>query len=122
MEIDLFKLREIAIEYFDIGDDEKLTKNWKDFMYCYEKLRHCPCVESKDEDSLIDCLYIIASDIASDDFFKTTEDMYGNKFYNYEKMHKSLDYMISDALYRVYDDYAIESLSKSYIYMKKLKK
>lgn len=120
MEIGLNKLKEIAIEYFDIGDEEKLRNNWNDFMYCYEKVKNCPCVMAKDTGSLIDCLYLIASDIASDDFFKTTKDLYGNKFYNYEEKHKSLDYMISDALYRIYDEYAIPNLSEQYRYAKRL--
>ena len=115
MEVELEILKEIAAEYFDIGNEEKLNNNWNDFMYCYEKIRNCPCVMAKDTGSLIDCLYLIASDIASDDFFKTTEDQYGNKFYNYADKHKSLDYMISDALYRIYDEYSIPSLSEKYI-------
>ena len=122
MEIRLGKLKEIATEYFDIGDEEKLKNNWNDFMYCYQMIKDCPCVVAKDTGSLIDCLYLIASDIASDDFFKTTEDLYGNKFYNYKEKHKSLGYMVDDALYRIYDEYAIPSLSEEYINIKRLRR
>ena len=122
MEIELKKLQEIAIEYFDIEDEEKLLNNWNDFMYCYEKIKNYPCVIAKDTWSLIDALYLIASDIASDDFFKTTEDLYGNKFYNYASKHKSLDYMVDDALYRIYDEYAVPSLSDNYTCEKGLTK
>ena len=122
MEIELETLKQIVVEYFDIGDEEKLKNNWNDVMYCYEKIRYCPCVMAKDTGSLIDCLYLIASDIASDDFFKITEDSYGNKFYNYEEKHKSLDYMVSDALYRIYDEYSIPNLAEEYIFAKRLER
>ena len=68
----------------------------------------------------IDCLYLVASDIASDDFFKTTEDFYGNKFYNYMAKHKSLDDMVDDAMYRIYEEASIPSLSEKYIKIKML--
>jgi len=122
MVIEQNKLKEIAVEYFDIGDEEKLINNWNDYIYCYERMKNCPCVNAKDVGSLIDALYLVASDIASDDFFKTTEDFYGNKFYNYAKKHKSLDYMVDDALYRVYDEDAFPSLSEQYVYVKKLER
>lgn len=121
MEIELNKLKEIAVEYFDIDEEEKLQNDWKEFMYCYDIIKNCPCVKAKDTESLIDCLYLVASDIASNDFFRTTKDNYGNKFYNYLEKHKSQEYIISDALYRIYDEEAISNLSNEYRNLKKLK-
>lgn len=122
MEIEQNILKEIAIEYFDIGDEEKFNNDWKNFIYCYERMRNCPCVKAKDLYSFIDALYLVASDIASDDFFKTTVDLYGNRFYNYVEKHKSLEDMVDDALYRIYDEDAIPSLSEQYIRIKKLER
>ena len=122
MEIEINKLKEIAVEYFDVGDEEKLKNDWIDFMYCYHRMRNCPCVEARDIGSLIDSLYLVASDIASNDFFKTTEDRFGNKFYNYEEKYKSLDYIVDDALYRIYEENAIPSLSEQYVYVKRLER
>ena len=113
MEIELETLKEIAAEYFDIGDEKKFNDNWEEFMYCYEIIRNHPYVMKKYDINLIDCLYFVASDIASNDFFKTTTDCYGNKFDNYTEKSKSLDTIIGDALYRGYD--LSKKLTKNYI-------
>ena len=105
MEIEQNILKEIAIEYFDIGDEEKFNNDWKNFIYCYERMRNCPCVKAKDLYSFIDALYLVASDIA-----------------NYAEKHKSLEDLVDDALYRIYDEDAIPSLSEQYIRIKKLER
>ena len=120
MEIELETLKEIAAEYFDIDDEEKFNDNWEDFMYCYEKIKKCKCVMARDKDSLINCMYFVAEDIASNDFFKSTTDSYGNTYCNFYKKYKPLDFIVSEALYRTYGDNSISSLSEEYISVKKL--
>ena len=118
MEIELDELLEIAIQYFDIDDEQKLKDDLKDFMYCYETIRHYPCVISNDTGSLIDCLYLVAYAIAKNDYLKLNK----NSFYdNYLDNYKSLYSIIDEALYRIYGDYSIAYLSKEYIQQKKLK-
>ena len=114
------KLQEIAIEYFDIGDQNKLLNNYKDFLLAYQKIKDFPCVEMCNEESLIRCLYLIACDIARNEFFKTTVDNFGNKFHNYEKNYKPMDYIIYDSLYRIYGNDSMDSLSNEYKKQKRL--
>ena len=42
------------------------------------------------------------------------------EFDNYEEKYKPMDYIISDSLYRIYDDDSINSLSSEYRKQKKL--
>ena len=122
MEIELNELKEIAIEYFDIDNEDIFKNNYDQFIIGYNYIKNCNCVKGRNAESLIDCLYFIASDIASNEFFKTTTDCYGNEFDNYQEKHKSLEYIVSDALYRIYDEDAIPNLSEQYVYIKKLKR
>lgn len=120
MEIELKKVEQIAAEYFDIDDEDIYKNNFNQFMFCYNFIKNYDCVKGRDEESLINCLYFIASDIASNEFFKTTHDSYGNIFTNYNQKYKPLDYIISEALYRTYGDDSLPCLSDNYIYEKKL--
>ena len=120
MDIELEKLQKIAIEYFDIGDQNILVDNYKKLVFAYQKIKNLPCVTAYDEESLIRCLYLIAFDIARNEFFKTTVDNFGNTFDNYKEKVKPMDYIISDSLYRIYGDDSIISLSSEYREQKKL--
>lgn len=114
MEIELEILKEITKEYFDVGDEEIFSENYADFMHCYQEIKNCPCVSSADEQSLINCLYLIADAIATNAFLRKYEP------HNYEEKEKSLQYIISDSLYRIYDENSYASLDGEYIEHKRL--
>ena len=120
MEIELSKLKEIAIEYFDIENEDIFKSNFDQFLMGYNYIKNCDCVKGRDEESLINCLYFVASDIASNEFFKTTNDAYGNTFSNFSRKFKPLDFIISEALYRAYGDNSLSCLSDNYVHERKL--
>lgn len=113
MDIELRELQEIAYEYdFPISD----------IVDYYETIKNYPCVLAKDEQSLIDCLYLIVQDRVSNSYIISRWDGNGS-FQEYIKYNcKPLSYSISDALYRVYEDYAIPNLSEQYKYVKRLER
>lgn len=115
MDISVDELREIAYEYdFPISD----------IMEYYERIRNYPCVLNRDEQSLIDCLYLIVQDRVSISYIISQYNpIVDGDFEQFKKeKYKSLEYSISDALYRIYDEAAINNLSEQYKYVKRLEK
>ena len=111
MGIDFNDLQEIAYEYdFPIG-------NIVDY---YERIKNYPFVLARDEQSLIDCLYLIVQDRVSNSFIISQYDgSYPFKDYLHDN-YKSVEDSINDALYRIYDEEAIPYLSEKYLNHKSL--
>lgn len=115
MNVELEELQEIAYEY-----DFPLHK----IVKYYEMIKNYPCVLERDEQSLIDCLYLIVQDRTSIYYILSQYNpKIDGTFEEFKKeKYKSLEYSISDALYRTYDEAAIDNLSEQYKYLKKIKK
>ncbi len=105
MMIDREKLLELESEY-EIGFSEILKY--------YTALKSIPCVERGSEENFSDCLETLIQDRISNSFKK--EQMLNNRFDEKNIMftQKSLEYSISDALYRIYDEDAIPYLTEEY--------
>ena len=115
MDISIDELREISYEY-----DFPLYK----IVKYYHMIKNCPCVLERDEQSLIDCLYLIVQDRTSIYYIIAQYNpKVDGTFEQFKKeKYKSLEYSISDALYRIYDEAAIDNLSEQYKYTKRLEK
>lgn len=110
MELELSILQEIATE-----NDFPIST----VIEYYEMIRNYHCVITMDEQYLIDCLYFIVQDRVSMSYiisqYNPTRD---GSFENYKlENYKSLEYSISDGLYRIYEEKAIPYLSEEYKYI-----
>ena len=103
MEIELNVLEELANEYEIPLEKVKLY---------YNMLLEIPCVMSYDVDMLYECLVNIIQDVKTSEFVEEEKEKMG-AFVGKEA--KTLNYSISDALYRTYGDEAIPYLSEEYI-------
>lgn len=105
MMIDEEKLLELENEY---------EMSFSEIMKYYTSLKSIPCVERGSEESFMDCLETLIQDRVSDSFKK--EQMLNSGLNENYVMdaQKSLEYSISDALYRVYEDEAIPYLTEEY--------
>lgn len=100
MEIDKEKLKELAEEYeFSLNYISKLAN----LLMTYD------CVKEGADDQFYECLELLIQDRLSAGTVK--QSIYDDP--------KSLDYSLSDALYRVYDEKAIPNLSIDYIEINK---
>lgn len=110
MELELSILQEIAEEYeFPISN----------ILEYYEAIKDYHCVIAMDEQYLIDCLNLIVQDRASMSYIISQYDPSSDlSFEEYkQEKYKSLEYSISDGLYRIYEEKAIPYLSKEYKYI-----
>lgn len=95
--MDIEILKELSEEY---GIPVERIKSY------YNKLQEYPFVENSDEDLVKECLERIVQDVSTNEFLKEN---------NQNQRQKQLKYSISDALYNVYGDEAINYLDEDYI-------
>lgn len=105
MKIDSEKLLELEEEY-EIGFTE--------LMNYYIALKDIPCVQKGDENSLLDCLHLLIQDRISNEFNQEEMKKRGDNQENLDYENKPLEYSVSDALYRIYEDEAIPYLTEQY--------
>ena len=103
MEVSDEKLKTIAEEY---------GTTMSHIIRYYNLLRHYPCVINNDEELFYECLQTLIQDRISETFQSQEKDFFDTK---------SLDYSISDALYRVYQDEAIPYLDAKYVELNDLR-
>ncbi len=109
-------------------DEEKLLElkneyeiSFSNLLKYYTALKSIPCVERGSEELFADCLETLIQDRVSNSFKR--EQML-NSGYNVKEISyasKRLDYSISDALYRIYDEEAIPYLTEQYKRERKIK-
>lgn len=110
MELELSVLQEIAEEYeFPISN----------ILEYYETIKDYHCVLTMDEQYLIDCLNLIVQDRVSMSYIISQYDPTRDGSFEKYKLenYKSLEYSISDGLYRIYEEKAIPYLSEEYKYI-----
>ena len=90
----------------------------------YERIKNCSCVRNRDKQSLIDCLYLIVYDrVSINCIINEYDPKNSGNFNDYMKKHyKKVEDSISEALYRVYGDAAIEDLPEQCQFAKIIKR
>lgn len=100
MEIDKDRLLELESEY---------EISFSTIMRYYTLLMSIPCVKERDEEQLYLCLETLIQDRVTTEFKQEEMNRNGET-----GVYKSLEYSVSDALYRIYEDEAIPYLCDEY--------
>lgn len=118
MNLEKDQLETLAKEYdFDLNE----------LMEYYDEISKIPCVVNGDDELLLRCLETIVSGLKTNDQEIEFQKLQpGNRendkpFIDTDKL-VSKEYIISDALYRTYDDEAIPFLSDEYAELKGISK
>ena len=116
MNLEKEQLESLAKEYdFDLNE----------LMEYYDEISKIPCVANSDEEQLLECLKTIIAGLKSNESeIEYQKSRAGNDDDAYIDKNKlvSRECIISDALYRSYDDAAIPYLSDEYVELKGLSK
>lgn len=97
----------------------------KELMEYYDEISKMPCVANGDEEQLLGCLEtIIAGLRTNEQEIEFQKSKYGNDVDEYMDKDKIVpkEYIVSDALYRTYDEQAIPFLSDEYAELKGISK
>ena len=102
MEVDTEELKAISDNY---------EIPFKTVMDVYLRLKEIPCVETKDEFMLAECVERVVQGLCTNDLLKK----YAMETNIHTLDHTTMEHNISDALFHIYGDESIPYLDEKYI-------